>query len=145
MDGLTEKPTYFSFIFTPWKRIEIFYESDIIGFCAITTKWPNPKKHGWKRLSDLKEFINIYTIVKIEQKCDKNMWLDLGNKCEMYLFIKEMKKKITGNMTDITLRNLSYHRIISNIKKGGEYMMSEIYLFQFSKNTFSGKINLTTK
>ena len=53
------------------------------------------------------------------------------------------KKKKERNMTDMTLRNLLYQRMFSNRKKGGgEYdMMSEIYLFQFAKNTFCGKIN----
>ena len=45
------------------------------------------------------------------------------------------KKK--GNKPDMTLGNLSYNRMFSNRKKKGKYdMMSEIYLFQFSKNFF---------
>ena len=44
-------------------------------------------------------------------RLNKNMikafdWLVLGNKCEIYLFTKEMKEKKKGNMTDMTLRNL---------------------------------------
>ena len=47
--------------------------------------------------------------------------------------------------TDMTLRNLSYIRMFSNRKKRKFNMMFEIYLFQFFKNTFCSKINLTTK
>ena len=36
MGGLTEKPTFFCFIFTLWNHIEIFYETKIIWFSAIT-------------------------------------------------------------------------------------------------------------
>ena len=45
----------------------------------------------------------------------------------------------------MTLANLSYPKIFSKRKKGKYYMMSEIYLFQFSKNTICGKIKLTAK
>ena len=49
-----------------------------------------------------------------------------------FLFTKEMKKK-KGNTTDMTLGNLSDHRMFSNRQKGKYDMMSEIYLLQFSK------------
>ena len=38
-------------------------------------------------------------------------WLVLGNKCEIYLFTKEIKK-----ITDMTHGNLSYHWTFSNRK-----------------------------
>ena len=52
-----------------------------------------------------------------------------------------MKKK-KRNTTDMTLGNHLYHRMFLYRKKGKYDMMSEIYLFQFSKNTFCGKIKL---
>ena len=66
-------------------------------------------------------------------------WLVLENKCEIYSFIKEMKKK-KENTTNMTLGNLLYW-MFTNKKKGKYDMMTEIYLFQFSKNTFCGKIS----
>ena len=48
------------------------------------------------------QFINIYTLVRGKdwKKYDKNLRLVLGNKCEIYLFTKEMKKinKKKGNI-----------------------------------------------
>ena len=46
-----------------------------------------------------------------------------------------------GNTTDMTLGNPSYRGMFSNKKK--KYIMFEICLSQFSKNTFCGKIKLT--
>ena len=73
---------------------KICYKTEIFWFSVITTEWPYRRKHRWKRLSDFKiKFINIYTILR-EQKYDKTFnWLVLGNNCEIYLVIKEMKKK----------------------------------------------------
>ena len=46
-------------------------------------------------------------------------------------------------MTDMTFRNLSYHRMFSNRQKKGKYdMIFEIY-FSFQKNTFRDRIKLT--
>ena len=42
-------------------------------------------------------------------------WIVFGNKCEIYLFTKEMKKKV--NTTDMTLGNLSYRKMFSNRNK----------------------------
>ena len=45
----------------------------------------------------------------------------------------------------MTFGNLSYYRMFSKSKKIGKYdMMFEIYVSAF-KNTFCGKIKLTTK
>ena len=47
----------------------------------------------------------------IKQKYDKNIWLVSENKCEIYSFTKEIKKK--KGMTNMTLGN----RMFSNRKK----------------------------
>ncbi len=95
MGGLNEKPTFFSFIFTPWNHIKIFYKIKIAQFSGITTEWPYPKKPCWKRLSDFnknKFYQHLYHWKR--KRLNKNKtWLILGNKCEIYLFTKEMKKK----------------------------------------------------
>ena len=52
MHSLTKKLTLGGggvFIFKPWNSIEIFYETEIIQFGAITTEWAYPRKHCWKR------------------------------------------------------------------------------------------------
>ena len=38
MDSLTEKPTFFVFMFTPWNRSNFFYEPEIVWFSAITSE-----------------------------------------------------------------------------------------------------------
>ena len=57
-------------------------------------------------------------------------WLVLGNECEIYLFIKEMKKKKI-EMQQIWHLEIFHIRKCFQIEKGGgEYdTMSEIYLF----------------
>ena len=74
-----------------------------------------------KRLSDfdkIKFYQHLYHFKR--KRLNKNMiktfnWLVLGNKWEIYLFTKEMKKKKKVNMT---LENLLYHTMFSNRKKG---------------------------
>ena len=69
-------------------------------------------------------------------------WLDLGNKCEIYVFTKKKKKKKRkkkGITADITIRNLSYR--FSKRKEKQKYDMSEISLFQSKKQNFLVKWN----
>ena len=111
---------FFCFIFTPWNRIEIFNETKSIRLCAITTKWPYSRKHCWKRFSDFKKIKSYQHLYHCKRnRLSKNIlkpsnWLVLGNKFEIYLFTKEMKWRKKGNMTDMTLGNLSYCRMFSN-------------------------------
>ena len=97
MYSLTKKNTFFGFIFPPWNNIEIFYETKIVRFSAITTEWPYPKKHDWKRLSDFNKIKFYQRLYHCKRKrLNKNIkifnWLVLEIKGEIYLFTKEMKK-----------------------------------------------------
>ena len=56
MGGLSEKPTFFGFVF------EIFYKTEIVLFSAITTERPYPRKKT-EILMQL-NFINIYIIIR---------------------------------------------------------------------------------
>ena len=47
--GLTKNLTFFSFIFTVWNHIKIFYKTEIVQLSAITTEWPYPKKTMLKK------------------------------------------------------------------------------------------------
>ena len=81
------------------KQHQIFYNTKIVRFSAITTEWPYPRKRCWKRLSDfnkIKFYQHLYHCKR--KRLNKNMlktfnWLVFGNKCEIYLFTKEIKKK----------------------------------------------------
>ena len=71
-------------------------------------------------------------------------WQVLGNKCEIYLFTKEMKKKEKkGNTIDMTLGNLSFHRKFLNRNKVRKYdMIFEIYFVSiFKKILFVVKLS----
>ena len=134
MGGLTEKSTFFGFIFTSWNRFKIFYETEIVRF-TITTEWPYTKKHCWKRLSDFNEVKFYQYLYHCKRKrLNKNIktfnWLVLGNKCEIYLFTKEKKKK-KGNTTDMTLGSLSYHEMFSN--RGEKEIQHDVFVSGFKK------------
>ena len=93
MDGLTKKQTFFRFHLHSMKPHRNFYETKIVRFSAITTEWPYPKKHDWKRLSDfdkMKFYQRLYHCkskrLNKKNKIKRFNWLILGNKCEIYLF-----------------------------------------------------------
>ena len=93
------KTDFFRFYFHTLKLHKFFYETKIIWFSAITTEWSYPRKYWWKRLSDfnkIKFYLHLYHCKRkrLNKKMIKTFnWLFLGNKYEIYLFTKEMKKK----------------------------------------------------
>ena len=74
-------------------------------------------------------------------------WLVLGNKCEIYLLTKEMKKKKKGNdrEREIIIENVyqiekkgNYHRMFSNRKKKGKWQGKGNYHRMFSNRKKKG-------
>ena len=145
MGGLTEKKKRF-FSLSSSRRETVsnfFYEIEIVRFSAFTSEWPYPRKHCWKRLSDLnkiKFYKHLYHCKKIDViKAFK--WLVLGSECEIYLFAKVMKKK-KQEIQHIWHLEIFYIRECFQIGKKGKYdMISEIYLFQFKKILFEVKLS----
>ena len=114
MGGFNEKPIFFCLIFTSSNSIKIFYETEIVRFSAISTEWPYPRKHCWKRLSDFNKIKFYERLYEYKRKrLNKNMiktfdWLVLGNKCEINLFKvdeKERKKERKKYDRDDTLKS----------------------------------------
>ena len=120
-DGwFNREDNFFSVSSSQWNHIEILYKIEIVQISAITTEWPYPRKHCWKRLSDfnkIKFYPHLYHCKRkiLNKNMIKNISLVLGNKCKIYLFAKEMKKK--RDTTDKTFGSLSY-RMFSHKKKG---------------------------
>ena len=119
MNGLTaEEPTFFSFIFTLWKHIEISYGTKIVPFSAISTEWAYPTKLFNKNKKNFQILIKFYQHLHQykRKRLNKIMiktfnWLVLGNKCEIYLFTKEVKEKRIWQYLEIF-----YIRMFSNRK-----------------------------
>ena len=106
MGGLTETPTFSVSSSHRQTALNFFYETEIVRFSAITTEWLYPRKHCWNRLSDFNKIKFHQHLYHCNRKrLNTNMikifnLLVIGNKCEIYLFTKEMKKKkITTDMT----------------------------------------------